>query len=162
MKTIYLSIAALTLAACTSKAVVGPPPSPIMTETIIVDSQNDFSTSDNQLKTAITKRDLKLFAVINHGEGALSAAMPIGRSKLYIFGNPKSGTPLMMDKKIVGLELPMKILIYEDDGVVKVGRKDMTALMVAYEADVDRAVLNTISNTLEMVVYEASHKKGTP
>lgn len=158
MKTIYLSLAAALLVSCSPDVTAPvPTPEPVKVEIITIDSQNSFSISDSQLKEAIEKRDLELFAIVNHGEGAMSVATPIGQSKLYIFGNPKSGTPLMKGNEIIGLELPMKILVYEDDGVVKLARKDMRALMASYDVNADKALLDKISRTLDMITYEAAN-----
>lgn len=158
MKTIYLTLAAICLASCSPKTTApAPVPSPETVKVITVDSKNSFAISDSQLKDAIEKRDLKLFTIVNHGEGAMSVATPIGQSKLYIFGNPKSGTPLMQGNKIIGLELPMKILVYEDDGVVKLARKDMDALMTSYNVNADKSHLDKISRTLDIIIYEAAN-----
>ena len=157
MKTIYLGLAALFLSACASEPDIVPAPDPVKVEIVTVESENSFSISDDRLKDAIEKRDLTLFAVVNHGEGAMKVAAPIGSSKLYIFGNPKSGTPLIQAEKILGLELPMKILVYEDSGVVKFAYKDMAALMLSYDATVDTSLLDKITRTLNIITYEAAN-----
>ena len=157
MKKLCLSLAVIFMAACSSEPVAAPPADPVKVQIVEVESKNSFSNSDSLLKKAIETRDLTLFAVVNHGEGAMSVAAPIGQSKLYIFGNPKSGTPLMHKNKKLGLELPMKVLIYEDDGVVKFAYKDMDALASSYDVNIDSALLEKISRTLDIIIFEAAN-----
>lgn len=157
MKKMCLSFIAIFMAACSSEAVVTPPPDPVKVKIIEVESNNSFSNSDSLLKKAIEARDLTLFAVVNHGEGAMSVAAPIGQSKLYIFGNPKSGTPLMHKNKKLGLELPMKILVYEDASTVKFAYKDMAALASSYDVNIDNALKDQISRTLDIIIFEAAN-----
>lgn len=84
--------------------------------TISIQSSNDFASTEAKLIEAIEEKDLKLFTIIDHGKGARSIDADIGESKLFIFGNPKAGTPLMVENNQMGLELPLKILITSKAG----------------------------------------------
>jgi len=55
-----------------------------------------------------------LFAVVDHSGEAENAGMHMRPTKLLIFGNPKAGTPLMLASPGVAIDLPLKILIWED------------------------------------------------
>lgn len=115
-----------------------------------------FETVEENLRQALQKRDLKLFAVIDHGEGAESVGMDIGQSKLFIFGNPQSGTPLMVANHEVGLELPMKILIFENElGEVGLRRTDIRALAAQYDLTDQGERIQTIEMTLNAISEEA-------
>ncbi len=109
---------ALTLSACTTTAasdtamksapVAKAPPAASQT------SASSFAATEARLRDAIAARDFRLFTVVDHGAGARSVGQDIGESKLFIFGNPKGGTPLMQADPLMGLELPLKVLIYTD------------------------------------------------
>jgi uncharacterized protein (DUF302 family) len=58
---------------------------------------------------------LRLFARIDHAANAAQVGMDLGPTELVIFGNPQGGTPLMQDRQTVGIDLPLKALIWEDD-----------------------------------------------
>ena len=59
---------------------------------------------------------VKLFAVVDHSGEAEKAGMQMRPTKLLIFGNPKAGTPLMIASPSVAIDLPLKILVWEDAG----------------------------------------------
>lgn len=79
----------------------------------IYSSTDSFAVVESRLRAAIASRPLTLFTVVDHGEGARAADMPIGQSKLFIVGNPDVGTPFMMADPSMGLDLPLKILIHD-------------------------------------------------
>lgn len=118
-----------------------------------------FDAVETNLRQALKKRDLKLFTVVDHGEGAKSVDMNIGQSKLFIFGNPKSGTPLMKANREMGLELPMKILIYSDgpDQVV-LRYTDIKKLARQYNLTDQDGRLDKIETTLNTISKEALSK----
>ncbi len=60
-------------------------------------------------------KGITLFAVVDHGGDGARAGFAIRPTKLLIFGNPKAGTPLMLAERSVGLDLPLKVLAWEDD-----------------------------------------------
>jgi uncharacterized protein (DUF302 family) len=55
-----------------------------------------------------------LFAVVDHSGEAEKAGMEMRPTKLLIFGNPKAGTPLMIASPSVAIDLPLKVLVWED------------------------------------------------
>jgi uncharacterized protein (DUF302 family) len=68
-----------------------------------------------KLKGILESRGVKLFALIDHSGEAAGAGMQMPKTKLLIFGSPKAGTPLMLSSPSIALDLPLKILIAEDD-----------------------------------------------
>jgi uncharacterized protein (DUF302 family) len=114
-----------------------------------------FETVEENLRQALQKRDLKLFTVVDHGEGAESVGMDIGQSKLFIFGNPQSGTPLMVANREMGLELPMKILIFENGrGEIGLRRTDIKALAAQYDLTDQEERIQKIDMTLNAISEE--------
>lgn len=69
-----------------------------------------------KLKTILHSRNVKLFAVIDHSGEAQAAGLAMPNTKLLIFGNPAAGTPVMLASPTAALDLPLKILIWQDIG----------------------------------------------
>lgn len=67
-----------------------------------------------RLKGILQAKDVRLFALIDHSGEAERAGTKMLPTKLLIFGNPKTGTPLMIAAPSVAIDLPLKILISED------------------------------------------------
>jgi len=57
---------------------------------------------------------MTVFARIDHAAGAASADLPLRATELLIFGNAKAGTPLMQAAQAIGIDLPLKALVYHD------------------------------------------------
>jgi uncharacterized protein (DUF302 family) len=76
----------------------------------------------DRLETLITARGMTVFARVDHAAGAASVGLPLGPTELLIFGSAKAGTPLMQADQAIGIDLPLKALVYQDaDGKVWVG-----------------------------------------
>jgi uncharacterized protein (DUF302 family) len=58
---------------------------------------------------------LQLFARVDHAANAAQVGMPLRPTELVIFGSPRGGTPLMQDKQTAGIDLPLKVLVWEDE-----------------------------------------------
>lgn len=67
-----------------------------------------------KLTGILRAKDMKLFTVIDHSGEAEQIGMKMPPTKLLIFGNPKAGTPLMLAAPTVAIDLPLKILVWED------------------------------------------------
>ena len=78
-------------------------------------SKYGVEETTKRLVEVLRKKGVTVFKVIDHREGAEEAGLKLRPTKLVIFGNPKIGTPLMQCSQTLGLDLPQKILIYEDN-----------------------------------------------
>ena len=67
-----------------------------------------------RLLSALAKRNLTVFARVDHAAGAASVGLPLRPTELVIFGNPQGGTALMQDQQSAGIDLPLKALVWED------------------------------------------------
>jgi uncharacterized protein (DUF302 family) len=87
----------------------------------IVNRASNLSVDETveRLKGILQAKGVKLFAVIDHSGEAEKAGLKMPPTKLLIFGNPKSGTPLMLASPSSAIDLPLKILVW-DDGKGKV------------------------------------------
>jgi uncharacterized protein (DUF302 family) len=68
-----------------------------------------------KLQAILKAKEVAIFALIDHSGEAKKVGMEMHPTKLLIFGNPKGGTPLMLAAPTIAIDLPLKILIWEDD-----------------------------------------------
>ena len=81
---------------------------------ISIPSHHDVDATVKRLTGILDSQGVKIFAVIDHSGEAEKAGLPMRNTKLLIFGNPTAGTPLMLAAPTVALDLPLKILVWED------------------------------------------------
>lgn len=86
------------------------------TQNGIVTIAASHSVDETVLRLAqlLAAKGVKTFAVIDHSGEAESVGLSMPNTKLIVFGNPKAGTPLMIAAPIIAIDLPMKILVWED------------------------------------------------
>jgi uncharacterized protein (DUF302 family) len=78
-------------------------------------SRYGFDETVDRLATLIESKGAKVFAVIDHAGEAASVGLSMPRTKLLIFGSPKAGTPLMLAAPTLAIDLPLKILVSEQN-----------------------------------------------
>ncbi|HTD51422.1 MAG TPA: DUF302 domain-containing protein [Thermoanaerobaculia bacterium] len=114
-----------------------------------------------RLDAAIRGKGMTIFARIDHSGGAASVGMPLRFTQLLIFGSPKGGTPLMQSRQTIGIDLPLKLLVWQDErGDVWVSYND-PAYLAARHAVTDRkdAVL-ALSTVLESLASSVATPGG--
>ncbi|HEY5347114.1 MAG TPA: DUF302 domain-containing protein [Rhizomicrobium sp.] len=93
---------------------------------IVIRSPVSVSQTIDRVVAGAQKRGLLIFARIDHGRGAAEAGMTLRPTELVIFGHARGGTPLMQDNQSAGIDLPLKMLAWQDgDGAVWLGYNDM-------------------------------------
>ncbi len=80
---------------------------------VTIKSRLSFSQTVERLKTAFQSHGIKVFAVIDQQAEARAAGLDMPPMMLILFGNPKAGTPLMLEQPLSGLDLPLKALVSE-------------------------------------------------
>ena len=70
----------------------------------------------NRLDTAVKAKGMTVFARIDHAAGATAVGQPLRPTEVLIFGNAKGGTPLMQSVQTIGIDLPLKALVWQDAG----------------------------------------------
>ena len=83
----------------------------------IVDKVSHHSVEDTveKLKGILLSKGVMLFAIVDHSGEAEKVGMKMRPTKLLIFGSPKAGTPLMQAAPSIAIDLPLKILVWEDE-----------------------------------------------
>jgi uncharacterized protein (DUF302 family) len=68
----------------------------------------------NRLEAEVKAKGMTVFARIDHAAGATAAGLPLRPTEVLIFGNAKAGTPLMQSVQTIGIDLPLKALVWQD------------------------------------------------
>jgi uncharacterized protein (DUF302 family) len=82
----------------------------------VVDLRTEGSVDEtvDRLREILRSRAIELFALVDHSGEAARAGLHMPPTKLLIFGNPKAGTPVMLAAPSAAIDLPLKILVWED------------------------------------------------
>jgi uncharacterized protein (DUF302 family) len=83
----------------------------------IVSKPSNYSVDETmrKLQAVLAAKAVTVFALIDHSGEAEKVGMQMPPTKLLVFGNPKGGTPLMLAAPSIAIDLPLKILVAEDD-----------------------------------------------
>jgi uncharacterized protein (DUF302 family) len=81
---------------------------------ITVPSSHGSKETMDRLETEVRAKGMTIFARIDHAAGATQVGLPLRPTELLIFGSAKAGTPLMQSNQAVGIDLPLKALVWED------------------------------------------------
>lgn len=119
-------------------------------------SAKSYPETAEALVAAIESRGLTVFARIDHAAGAREAGMELPDEEVVLFGNPRSGTPLMQDDPKIGIELPLRILIWSSGEDVLLGYHDPRELAGAYEVEEHGQTLEQMAGLLGALVSEAA------
>jgi uncharacterized protein (DUF302 family) len=79
-----------------------------------VKSAHGVRDTIDRLAAHVTAKGMKVFARIDHAQGASDAGLALRPTELLIFGNAKGGTPLMQAVQTIGIDLPLKALVWQD------------------------------------------------
>ncbi|MGB3308287.1 MAG: DUF302 domain-containing protein [Nodosilinea sp.] len=98
----------------------------IMTPTGLVIKPSPYSVeeTENRFIQTLEANGLNIFATVNHAQNASDAGLELPPTRVVIFGNPQAGTPLMQCQQSIGIDLPQKLLIFEDEQGVQIAYND--------------------------------------
>jgi uncharacterized protein (DUF302 family) len=100
----------------------------------VVTKLSPWSVADTvaRLSAVIAARGMKLFTVIDQRSEAELVGLELRDTKLVIFGSPQAGTPVMVAAPLAALDLPLKVLVWEDAGQTKVSYTAPSELAARY------------------------------
>ncbi len=105
--------------------IIGMISSILANDIIVKESCNSVDYTVQKIKHILRAKDMNVFALINHKGNAKMVDMKLNESKMIVFGKAELGTALMQQDMRVGLDLPLRILVYKDtDGRVKMAYRD--------------------------------------
>jgi len=124
-----------------------------------VQSAHGFAETVDRLTKAIESRGAKVAATVDHAKAAGSVDMKLRPTTVVIFGNPKLGTPLMQTNQTAGLDLPLRVLVWEDeDGKVNLGYWPPAMLAELHGADPESEAVGRMAKAVGGIVAEAAGK----
>lgn len=106
------------------------------------------------LRASLARRGITVFAVIDHAAGARESELALADEAVVIFGNPQAGTGLMQDDARVGIDLPLRILIWDDRGTTRVGFRDPQSLSDRFEISAHAGALAAMASLLAQLLAE--------
>src|SRR5262249_34616492 len=80
-----------------------------------IKSSNGPEETMNRFEAEVRGRGMTVFAHIDHAAGAAAAGLSLRPTEMLIFGNVKAGTPLMEATQTIGIDLPLKVLVWRDE-----------------------------------------------
>ena len=82
---------------------------------VTIKSGNGPEETMNRFEAEVRGRGMTVFAHIDHAAGAVAAGLSLRPTEVLIFGNAKAGTPLMEASQTIGIDLPLKVLVWRDE-----------------------------------------------
>ena len=119
-------------------------------------ASGDADRVEARLRAALDAHGLELFARIDHAAGARKADMELDATVVLIFGNARAGTPLMQSDPRVGIELPLRMLIWEDHDGTHIGYLDPRELADRYALDGQQQTLERQATVLAELAATAA------
>ena len=112
----------------------------------------------NRLEAEVKGKGLTEFAHIDHAAGATAVGLALNPTDLLIFGNAKGGTPLMQQGQTIGIDLPLKALVWQDDkGTTWLSYNDPAYLVQRHGAgEQTRVAVTAIAGALNAVATKAT------
>lgn len=124
---------------------------------VIKSSPNSVQETCARLEKALDSRNITRFAKIDHWAAARDAGMEMQDEVVYVFGDPKVGTHLMLECPEVGIELPLKILIWKGEETY-VGYREPKLILESYEVKSNAGIIEKMSGLMQMLVDEITQK----
>jgi uncharacterized protein (DUF302 family) len=118
---------------------------------VTVESDEEFDATVERIRSDIEDSgDMMLVTTVDHAENADSAGLDLRPTTLFLFGNPQVGTQLMQRSQSVGIDLPMKMLVWEaEDGTVNVSYNDPSWIAERHDVDAPQMIVQQVSSVLE-------------
>lgn len=107
-----------------------------------VRSTRDFGQTVIALDSALTAANLKIFARVDHAANARTVSLELRPSTVFIFGNPQVGTRLMQCEQTIAIDLPLKMLVWQDSSSV---------VWIGYEAPARTSERHSVQGCREVI-----------
>ena len=142
---------------------------PIISCTDVIKPYGDFQSplafeeTVTALQKELNNRGITIFATIDHKKAAEAVGESMPPATVLIVGNPKVGTALMQENPRLAIELPLKILIYEENKTVKIRYEKIAAMGEKYHIKQNYATAEKIDRDMQQLIKLAigEYPKGT-
>jgi uncharacterized protein (DUF302 family) len=122
----------------------------------VLESRHDQQETLKRIEGAIARYGMTVFARVDHGAAAEKAGMELRPTVVLLFGSPRAGTPLMHQTPTLAIDLPIRMLVWQDaDGVTRLAYNDPAWLLSRHGARDDGSIQPMIA-ALAAVASEAA------
>ncbi len=125
----------------------------------LVTKKSAYSVSEtvDRMAAAVEAAGAKVFARVDHAAGAKAVGLDLRPTQMLMFGNPKLGTPALQAAQSAGLDLPLRVVVYEDDaGDVILAYHFPSTLSAVHGIPADAAVLTRMTGALAKLTNKAT------
>lgn len=120
-------------------------------------SPHTVAETQARLETALAENGFTVVAIVDHAQNAAEVGLELSPTRVVIFGNPEVGTALMQSAQTIGIDLPQKMLLWEDgDGRVFIAYNDPGHLADRHGLSGMDELLESIRGALENLAEAAS------
>ena len=124
---------------------------------VTVTSSASFDSTLARLERAITAKGLTIAARVDHAAAAQKANLTLRPTMLVIAGNPAAGTPLMQADQTMGVELPLRFLVWKgEDGTARVSYDPIRAIAARHALTGRDELLTRMTAAIEAIVKDAT------
>lgn len=141
---------------------LAPPPASPASDTLVrTRSSLPVAETVTRLRTVAGSRGLTIFAIVDHAANARQADLTLPPTTLILLGNPRAGTLLMRCDPAVAVDLPLRMLVWEDaESRTWIGHQPVALLRARYRLEACAEVLQRIEGVLEALRREAAGAGG--
>jgi uncharacterized protein (DUF302 family) len=125
---------------------------------ITIESRNGPEETMNRFEAEVRARKMTVFAHIDHAAGAAAVGLPLRPTELLIFGSAKTGTPLIRSVQSLGIDLPLKALVWQDvSGTSWLSYNDPAFIARRHGLDgADNTTVNAMAAALKAIASKAT------
>jgi uncharacterized protein (DUF302 family) len=125
---------------------------------ITIESRYGPEETMNRFEAEVRARGMTVFAHIDHAAGATTVGLPLRPTELLVFGNAKNGTLLMQSIQTVGIDLPLKALVWQDaSGTAWLSYNDPAFLARRHGVEgEENMTINAMASALEAIAGKAT------
>lgn len=122
-----------------------------------IQSAHDVPTTVQRLQTGVANRGAILVATVDHAAAAQAKGLSLRPTVLVVFGNPLLGTPLMQSRQTVGIDLPMRVLVWQDEaGRIQVGYTPPAVIAARHGITDKGEVIDKMAAAIAILAAEAA------
>jgi len=127
------------------------------TGVVTIESAHDVDTTIDRLAAAVEGAGAKVFARVDHAAGAANVDQDLRPTQMLMFGNPKLGTPALQAAQTIGMDLPLRVVAWQDaDGKTMVSYTDPAAMAACHGIAADHPVIAKMTGALAKLTGKAA------
>jgi uncharacterized protein (DUF302 family) len=130
--------------------------SPASADWIIKTSASPVAETADKLVAAVENAGAKVFARVDHAAGAESIGEEMAPMVMVMFGNPKLGTPILKAAPRAGLDLPIRVLIWDEGGTTNIGYPEPAELKARYDVSGANQAFEAMAGALQKLTDAAA------